>query len=80
MLRGELHNRGSAGRCEACAETSRARAHPGLAIYQAVKLEIDHPTPAAGSATDGHSRDRSTAGGVTVRSRSGPRQSPLRVD
>ena len=43
MLRGELHNRGSAGRCEACGEIFPCPT--GLAIYEAVKRELEHPTP-----------------------------------
>jgi hypothetical protein len=43
MLRGELHNRGSAGCCEACGEIFPCPA--GLAIYEAVKRELEHPTP-----------------------------------
>jgi hypothetical protein len=43
MLRGELHNRGSAGRCEACGEIFPCPT--GLAIYEAVKREIENPTP-----------------------------------
>ncbi len=42
MLRGELHNRGSAGRCEACGEIFPCPT--GLAIYEAVKRELEHPT------------------------------------
>src|SRR5438132_1647268 len=42
MLRGELHNRGSAGRCEACGEMFPCPT--GLAIYEAVKRELEHPT------------------------------------
>lgn len=41
MLRGELHNRGSAGHCEACGEPFPCPT--GLAIYEAVKREIEHP-------------------------------------
>jgi hypothetical protein len=43
MLRGELHNRGSAGRCEACGEIFPCTT--GVAIYEAVKRELEHPTP-----------------------------------
>jgi hypothetical protein len=43
MLRGELHNRGSAGRCGACGEIFPCPT--GLAIYEAVKRELEHPTP-----------------------------------
>jgi len=43
MLRGELHNRGSAGRCEACGEIFPCPT--GLAIHEAVKRELEHPTP-----------------------------------
>jgi hypothetical protein len=45
MLRGELHNRGSAGRCEACGEIFPCPT--GLAIYEAVKHELEHPSPPA---------------------------------
>jgi hypothetical protein len=43
MLRGELHNRGTASRCEACGEIFPCPT--GLAIYEAVKRELEHPTP-----------------------------------
>jgi hypothetical protein len=43
MLRGELHNRGSAGRCEVCGEIFPCPT--GLVIYEAVKRELEHPTP-----------------------------------
>jgi hypothetical protein len=47
MLRGELHNCGSAGRCEACGEIFPCPT--GLAIYEAVKCELELPTPTADS-------------------------------
>ena len=43
MFRGPLHNRGSDGRCEACGEPFPCPT--GLAIYEAVKRELEHPTP-----------------------------------
>jgi hypothetical protein len=43
MLRGALHNRGSAGRCEACGAIFPCPT--GLTIYEAVKRELEHPTP-----------------------------------
>ncbi len=43
MLRGELHNRGSAGRCEACGEIFPCPT--GLAIYEAVKRELEPAAP-----------------------------------
>jgi len=43
MLRGELHNCGSAGCCEACGEIFPCPT--GLAIFEAVKRELEHPTP-----------------------------------
>ena len=43
MLRGELHKRGSAGRCEACGEIFPCLT--GLAIYEAVKREDPTPPP-----------------------------------
>jgi hypothetical protein len=49
MLRGELHNRGSAGRREACGEIFPCPT--GLAIYEAVKCELE---PAAPQITDHH--------------------------
>jgi hypothetical protein len=42
-LRGELHNRGSAGRCEVCGEIFPCPT--GKAIYEAVKCELEHSTP-----------------------------------
>jgi hypothetical protein len=43
MLRRELHNRGSAGRCAVCGEIFPCPT--SLAIYEAVKRELEHPTP-----------------------------------
>jgi hypothetical protein len=43
MLRDPLHNRGSAGRCEASGEIFPCPT--GLAINAAVKRELERPTP-----------------------------------
>jgi hypothetical protein len=50
MLRGELYNRGSAGRCEACEEIFPCLT--ALAILDAVKNDVER-LPAAGQVTDG---------------------------
>ena len=42
MLRGELHNRGSAGRCEACGEIFPCAT--ALAILAAVKNDVEQLT------------------------------------
>jgi hypothetical protein len=42
MLRGELHNRGSAGRCEACGEIFPCPT--ALAIFAAVKNDVEQLT------------------------------------
>lgn len=44
MLRGELHNGGSAGRCEACGEIFPCPT--ALAILAAVKKDVEQLTPA----------------------------------
>ena len=41
MLRGEVHNRGFAGRCEAYGEIFPCPT--GLAIYESVKHELEQP-------------------------------------
>ncbi len=43
MLRGPLHNRGAGGRCTECGEPFPCPT--GIAIYEAVKRELEHPTP-----------------------------------
>ena len=50
MLRGELHNRGSAGRCEACGEIFPCPT--ALAILAAVKNDVEQ-LPSARQVTDG---------------------------
>jgi hypothetical protein len=42
-LRGPLHDRGANGRCEACGEPFPCPT--GLAIYDMVKRELEHPSP-----------------------------------
>ena len=44
MLGGELHDRGSAGRCEACGEIFPCPT--ALAILAAVKKDVEQLTPA----------------------------------
>src|SRR5437879_8260156 len=43
MLRGPLHDRGADGRCTECGE--RFPCPTGLAIFEAVKRELEHLTP-----------------------------------
>jgi hypothetical protein len=43
MMHGPLHNRGADGRCEACREPFPCPT--GIAIFEAVKRELEHPTP-----------------------------------
>jgi hypothetical protein len=43
MLRGPLHNRGADGLCEACGEPFPCP--DGIAIFEAVKRELEHPSP-----------------------------------
>ncbi len=43
MLRGVLHNRGADGRCTECGEPFPCPIR--VAIYEAVKRELEHPTP-----------------------------------
>jgi hypothetical protein len=50
MLRGELHNRGSDGRCETCGEIFPCPI--ALAILAAVKNDVEQLTPAR-QVTDG---------------------------
>ena len=50
MLRGEVHNRGSAGRCEACGEIFPCAT--ALAILAAVKSDVAQLTSSQGT-TDG---------------------------
>jgi hypothetical protein len=44
MLHGPLHDRGADGRCVECREPFPCPT--GLAIFEAVKRELEHPTPA----------------------------------
>ena len=50
MLRGEVHNRGSAGRCEACGEIFSCAT--ALAILAAVKSDVEQ-LPSSQGVTDG---------------------------
>ena len=43
MLRGPLHDRGPDGNCTACGEPFPCPT--GMAIYTAVRREVEHPTP-----------------------------------
>jgi hypothetical protein len=45
MLRSPLHNRGADGLCEACGEPFPCPT--GLAIYEAVKRQLDHVAESA---------------------------------
>ncbi len=51
MLNGLLHNRGEDGNCEACGEPFPCST--GLAIYEAVKRNLEHPAlPSTSAAPD----------------------------
>jgi hypothetical protein len=49
MLRGPLHNRGADGLCEACGEPFPCQT--AIAIYEAVKRELEHPAAPPQSVT-----------------------------